>query len=80
MCIAIPAAVLPVMCPDLSYSALAVSDGGKAMTEWSRMVFDVKDVIERDAIKSNLLAYCKLDTLAMVRVYQKLLQVVSNQS
>ena len=63
------------MCPDLSYATLSVSDGGKAMSEWKRMIYEVTDEGEKETIRKNLLEYCKLDTLAMVRVYLRLLDL-----
>jgi len=33
----------------------------------------LKDKDEVNQIRKDLLAYCRLDTLAMVRIYQKLL-------
>jgi hypothetical protein len=64
--------VLPVLVPELSYKDLAIDDGGKATTEWGRMVFEVSDESEKETLRTQLLEYCKLDTLAMVEIYQKL--------
>ncbi len=36
----------------------------------------LKDKSKRDAIREDLLAYCKLDTLAMVRIYEKLQKII----
>lgn len=33
---------------------------------------------EREACRNQLLRYCELDTLAMVKVWQKLTEVVGN--
>ena len=65
--------VLPVLCPQFSYSDLEVQDGTMALDIWGRMVSDPDFRGDRDTTRKNLLAYCKLDTLAMVEIYKKLL-------
>ncbi len=69
--------VLPVLVPELSYKDLIINDGGKATTEWARMVFEVTEETEKENLKKQLLDYCKLDTLAMVEIFKKLLQEIS---
>lgn len=64
--------VLPALVPDLSYSGLEIANGGAAMEAYHAMCA-VKDSPEELAeIRKNLLEYCKLDTLAMVRVLEAL--------
>lgn len=60
-------AVLPSLVPDLSYEGLAIADGGTASAVFMQMVYGK---YEGDAAKArtDLLAYCHLDTLAMVRL------------
>lgn len=72
--------VLPVMVPELSYNGLPIANGGTATTQWKRMVFEMQDEAEREELKQQLYAYCKLDTLAMVEVYRKLVEIVNSQS
>ena len=49
-----------------------ISDGGAALTAYSKLQFvDMSDE-ERDSIKRSLLKYCELDTLAMVMIYEHL--------
>lgn len=67
--------VLPVLSPDLSYDALNVQNGSMAFTQWSRMIFDNLSDTERLKIKQNLLDYCKMDTWAMVRIWNILKQI-----
>jgi hypothetical protein len=67
--------VLPVMVPDLTYDHLDVNKGDQAMAVWWRMVNDHLSEIEKEKIKASLLAYCKMDTLAMVRIWGKLRQM-----
>ena len=62
--------VLPVLDPELSYKELNISDGSMAMNSWKKMVFEIENEVEKEQIKKNLLEYCKLDTWAMVRIYE----------
>ena len=63
--------VLPILVPDLSYDRLAVSNGEDAQAEWSRAVA-MPNEMERSFIFDALREYCKLDTLAMVKLYEAL--------
>jgi hypothetical protein len=62
--------VLPVLDPDLSYEGLNISDGSMAMNSWKKMVFETASEAEKEKIRKDLLEYCKLDTWAMVRIYE----------
>jgi hypothetical protein len=64
--------VLPVLVPELSYTELTIRDGGTATSEWVRMVFELEEGEEKEQIRKDLLAYCKLDTLAMVEIFNVL--------
>jgi len=64
--------VLPVLCPQFSYSDLEVQDGTMALDTWGRMVLEPKSFEDIESIRKDLLEYCKLDTLAMVKIHQKL--------
>ena len=35
----------------------------------------IKDAAEKEKIRKDLLAYCRLDTLAMVKIWEKLLKI-----
>ena len=61
--------VLPIIVPDLSYDDMDIGDGTAAMDGWKKML-NMPVGIERDRQREALLEYCKLDTLAMVRIYQ----------
>ena len=67
--------VLPTLFPDddeLDYKKLgSVQNGGDAMDTFARLHL-LSDKSERDAIRKDLLAYCRLDTLAMVRIWKEL--------
>ncbi len=60
--------VLPVLAPHQSYKELGVQDGGSAQAVWYKYVFKQEEMPQK--VIDDLLAYCKLDTLAMVEIYQ----------
>jgi len=65
--------VLPVICPELSYKDLGIPEGMTATIKWFRAVkWNSLSDAERLVIFQDLLEYCKLDTWAMVRIYQEL--------
>ncbi len=61
--------VLPVLVPELSYQDLEISEGATASCKWFEMVSQTKD----EKLYKDLLAYCEMDTLAMVRLFEALL-------
>lgn len=63
--------VLPVLVKDLSYKGMDIGEGATAMVSWYGMVFD-----DKDDVRDSLLEYCKLDTLAMVRILEELTRIV----
>ena len=68
--------VLPALVPEFesAYKDLnLIHNGGEAMQAYEAMTHMSAD--EREAYKKALLAYCKLDTLAMVKVLEKLREV-----
>jgi CRISPR/Cas system-associated exonuclease Cas4 (RecB family) len=58
--------VLPTVAPDLTYTGLAVSDGGEAQTAFQEMRALPKGSAEREEGRRALLEYCERDTYAMV--------------
>lgn len=68
--------VLPVVCPELQYDQKAVHDGTGAIEAWTRMVAS-SDQAQRERLRAELLAYCKLDTLAMAEIFRFLQRVVA---
>jgi len=68
--------VLPVLCPQFSYQDLEVQDGTMALDTWGRMVTDPNFNQDIEQTRENLLAYCELDTLAMVEIYKFLKTVL----
>lgn len=68
--------VLPVLCPEFSYKDLNIQNGTEAMENWNRTIFDEElEELERVQIQKSLLEYCKLDTLAMVKIFKHLLDI-----
>ena len=66
--------ILPAMFPndeELDYKKLNISNGEMAMGAFANL-HQVEDQKERKEIKKALLAYCRLDTLAMVKILMKL--------
>jgi hypothetical protein len=68
-------AVLPVLCPKLSYKELGIQEGGSAQRLWMEAVLDSKRAEQKDQILEDLIEYCKLDTYAMVEIYRCLKEV-----
>ena len=58
-------AILPVLCPQFSYGELVVQNGAQAMDAWYQWV---RNDERGETTRDNLLAYCELDTLAMVEI------------
>ncbi|HQU90653.1 MAG TPA: DUF2779 domain-containing protein [Pyrinomonadaceae bacterium] len=52
-------------------------DGGAAMTAYAKLQFEEMSEYERDEIRSALLRYCELDTLAMVMIYEAWREMLS---
>lgn len=73
--------VLPSMFPnndELNYKKLgSIQNGGDAMDIFANLHL-LKDKSKRDEIRKDLLAYCHLDTLAMVRIFEKLKEIVKD--
>ena len=69
--------VLPALFPDdpeLDYHNLSgIHQGAEAMSAFRSISKKTKE--EQDKIRKELLAYCKLDTYAMVKIWQKLNEV-----
>jgi len=68
--------VLPALVPEMSYKGMEVSDGSEAGLAWEKMIRGQVDASERKRLREALLAYCKQDTLAMVRLVDALCLLV----
>jgi hypothetical protein len=64
--------VLPVVAPELSYDGLEIGHGAVATLRWKQCVVDEAppDGIDPTAAFAQLRAYCRHDTLGMVRIWQ----------
>lgn len=63
--------VLPAVVPELRYDALeGVQDGGMAMGAFLEGIHADTSAARKAQIEQQLLAYCALDTYAMVRLWQ----------
>ncbi len=64
--------VLPVLVPDLSYEPLAIKEGGAAADSWPKLIDPKLAAAKKQALAADMLAYCGTDTLAMVRILDRL--------
>jgi len=71
--------VLPVLVPNLSYDGLPIGDGGTAVAKFARMALGQYDSDQAAEIRRQLLRYCHLDTLAMVELHRRLLEIAATQ-
>jgi len=64
--------VLPALVPKMTYEGMAVADGTDAGLAWESLTRGSLDQAERHRIRKALLDYCGQDTMAMVRLLEKL--------
>jgi hypothetical protein len=69
-------AILPVLIPSLSYKDLNIQEGGTASESYRKLIDKNIAKIEKEDLKTNMLEYCKLDTLAMVEIFNKLISTI----
>ncbi len=69
--------VLPVLVSELSYKELNIQEGASAQRIWMETILDGKNAEIKNQIMTDLIAYCKLDTLAMVQLYRVLQAEIS---
>lgn len=67
--------ILPVLAPDLSYKALDIKEGATASNTWNEIVSGELSKEEKEEKIEHLLTYCKLDTLAMYRIWKYLREI-----
>jgi len=67
-------AVAPALVPSLDYGDLEIGEGSLASTILQRLLLggESMDAAERERLRAHLLAYCERDTLAMVKVVERL--------
>jgi len=64
--------VMPVLVPNLSYKALNIQEGNTASEGWLKVADSNISQEERNKLAEDMLAYCQLDTLAMVKILEVL--------
>ncbi len=69
--------VLPVLVPEMKYSELAVSNGEEANTVFAELARNLFKKDEEKLVRQNLLVYCRQDTLAMVKIHEFLLNLIT---
>jgi len=68
--------VLPALCPNdssLNYDSLNITNGGEASLAYKK--FNELSDDEIEIKRKHLFAYCRLDTLAMVRILEQLIKI-----
>ncbi len=66
--------VLPALIPSLSYQNLNIQNGGDASSIYPK-IKDMK-LDDQEKTRTDLLEYCKLDTLAMVKIHEHLFKII----
>ncbi|MFC2139864.1 DUF2779 domain-containing protein [Bacteroidota bacterium] len=69
--------VLPALVPELDYENMDIANGIDASLGFENLQNET-DMFRVQEIRNQLLEYCKLDTLAMVRILTKLEEVVKD--
>jgi hypothetical protein len=67
--------VLPALVPDMTYEGMPVANGQEAGLDWELLVRGGLDQPERERTRKALLDYCGQDTLALVRMLDKVQSV-----
>jgi predicted RecB family nuclease len=65
-------AVLTALVPEMSYDGMTVANGQDAGLAWESLVRRGLDQSDRESTRKALLDYCGLDTLALVRLLDRL--------
>jgi hypothetical protein len=63
--------VLPALVPGAHYDHLEIANGQQAAVAFESLLYE-DDAVERDKVRTALLAYCKLDTQAMVMIMDRI--------
>ena len=72
--------VLPHFAPELGYSDLDVKDGGAAEALLIKLCKRELDDVQNEKARASLLKYCERDSLAMLVIYSKLLELVGEKT
>ncbi|MCF8414583.1 MAG: DUF2779 domain-containing protein [Melioribacteraceae bacterium] len=64
-------AVLPALVPEMNYDDLEIAEGMMASLQFESLMYEKEaDIIYKT--RNDLLKYCEMDTLAMVKIYESL--------
>ena len=68
--------ILPLLVPEMEkeYENLEIQNGSEAMQSFANLV-KISDQNEINRTRKNLIKYCELDTLAMVKIHDKLVKL-----
>jgi len=64
--------ILPALIPDMTYEGLPVANGGDAQLAYFNILSGKLAAGEEDQLRKDLLVYCGQDTLAMVKILERL--------
>jgi hypothetical protein len=73
--------VLPALVPGLGYDDLEIGDGSTATVALEALLLggDLLGAAERHGLRRDLLRYCERDTLAMVKLHERLTALVARR-
>lgn len=63
--------VLPALVPELTYTSLEIGNGGDASAAFYNLQYEKDESVVKKT-REALLKYCELDTIAMVRILEKI--------
>jgi hypothetical protein len=63
---------LPALVPGMNYEGLEIGNGSDAIAAFAYMAMGRYSTEKMEKVRKDLLTYCKQDTLAMVRLHEKL--------
>lgn len=64
-----------MLAPELSYKELNIQEGGTASESWLKLTDQSIPKENRQKLARDMRAYCRLDTLAMVKIHEALLKL-----
>jgi hypothetical protein len=71
---------LPALVPEMTYEGMEVAEGAQAGLAWETLVHGQLSPNEKTKLRAALLAYCRQDTEAMVRLCEALARAASRQA
>jgi hypothetical protein len=67
--------VLPILVPELTYDNMSVANGTDAMEAFSKII-ELEDNSKKTKLREDMFDYCKLDTFAMVKIFEKISEII----